>query len=203
LVPAQRRESRGAVVFTDRVLTLMARRTIPLFPELRRYLEEAWDPEAVYVITRYRDTNNNLRTPFERIVYKAGLTPWPKLFQNLRATRETELAEQFPMHVVCEWIGNSQAVAAKHYLQVTDEHFADATSKPTETLHKPLQTVADTTGQAPTEKTVVLTNLGNNDTFSTCTDVKLVRVGFERSEYRPENASNLKALHASAATLSV
>ncbi len=27
------------------------------------------------------------------------------------------------MHVVCAWIGNSQPVAAKHYLQVTDEHF--------------------------------------------------------------------------------
>ena len=30
---------------------------------------------------------------------------WPKLFQNLRSRRETELAEQFPMHVVCSWIG--------------------------------------------------------------------------------------------------
>ena len=30
------------------------------------------------------------------------------------------------MHVVCEWIGNSKAVAAKHYLQVTHEHFAKA-----------------------------------------------------------------------------
>ena len=30
------------------------------------------------------------------------------------------------MHVVCSWIGNSEAVAAKHYLQVTDKHFARA-----------------------------------------------------------------------------
>lgn len=37
--------------------------------------------------------------------------------------RETELAEIFPLHVVCAWIGNSSAIAAKHYLQVTDEHF--------------------------------------------------------------------------------
>ena len=27
------------------------------------------------------------------------------------------------MHVVCAWIGNSEPVAAKHYLQLTDEHF--------------------------------------------------------------------------------
>ena len=29
-------------------------------------------------------------------------------------------------HVVCAWIGNSQKVAAKHYLQVTDDHFEKA-----------------------------------------------------------------------------
>jgi integrase len=104
-------------------------RTIPLFPELRPFLEEAFDlaPEgAVYVIARYRDTNQNLRTQLERIIRRAGLKPWPKLFVNLRSTRETELAESFPMHVVCEWIGNSQPVAMKHYLQITDDHFARA-----------------------------------------------------------------------------
>ncbi|MGI9457756.1 MAG: hypothetical protein ACR2NU_14420 [Aeoliella sp.] len=31
-------------------------------------------------------------------------------------TREPELAEQFPIHVVCEWLGNTQAIAARHYL---------------------------------------------------------------------------------------
>ena len=54
---------------------------------------------------------------------KAGLEPWAKLFQNLRSTRETELAETYPIHVVCAWIGNTAAVAAKHYLQVTDADF--------------------------------------------------------------------------------
>ena len=115
-----------------------AERVVPLFPELRPYLQAAmdellagFDPKAQRlseqpVITRYRDANANLRTQLQRIIRKAGLTPWPKLFQNLRATRETELAEQFPMHVVCQWIGNSQAVAAKHYLQVTDAHYESA-----------------------------------------------------------------------------
>ncbi len=68
----------------------------------------------------------NWRTQLERIIARAGLTPWPKLFQNLRSTRETELAETFPLHVVTAWMGNSQLVAAKHYLQVTDQHFAKA-----------------------------------------------------------------------------
>jgi len=46
-------------------------RSIPLFPELRPYLEAAWDeaaPGTEFVITRYRDTNSNLRTQLERIL---------------------------------------------------------------------------------------------------------------------------------------
>ena len=34
------------------------------------------------------------------------------------------------MHVVCQWIGNSQPIAAKHYLQVTDDHFSKALQQP-------------------------------------------------------------------------
>ena len=30
------------------------------------------------------------------------------------------------MHVVGRWIGNSQPIAVKHYLQVTDDHFSKA-----------------------------------------------------------------------------
>jgi hypothetical protein len=85
------------------------------------------------------ECNANLRTQLERIIGRAGLTPWPKLFQNLRSTRETELAESFPLKVVCEWIGNSPEVAVKHYLQVTDEHFERACSAPTGALHKAVQ----------------------------------------------------------------
>ena len=106
-----------------------ASRVIPLFPELRPYLDAAWDESEAgteFVITRYREGNQNLRTQLERIIRRAGFSAWPKLFQNLRSTRETELTERFPIHVVCEWIGNSVPVAAKHYLQVTDDHYAEA-----------------------------------------------------------------------------
>ena len=108
-------------------------RVIPLFPELRPFLEECFDlaePGTKYVITRYRDTNANLRTQLLRIIQRAGLQRWPKLFQNLRSTRQTELAEDFPTHVVCRWIGNSQPLAAKHYLQLTDDHFEKAVRNP-------------------------------------------------------------------------
>lgn len=37
------------------------------------------------------------------------------------------LLQTYPIHVVCAWLGNSQRVAAKHYLQVTDADFDRAT----------------------------------------------------------------------------
>jgi len=103
-----------------------ASRTIPIFPELLPHLREAFeqaDAGATHLITRYRDARQNLRTHFTRIIRRAGLEPWPKLFHNLRATRQTELAETFPIQAVCEWIGNSVAVAKGHYLQVTEAHY--------------------------------------------------------------------------------
>jgi integrase len=105
------------------------KRWVPLFPELRPYLDDLFHhPNAgpVYVINRYRDSAQNLRTTFEKIIDRAGLLAWPRLFQNLRASRETELAGQFPLHVVASWIGNSAPVAAKHYLSVTDLDFDKA-----------------------------------------------------------------------------
>lgn len=104
-------------------------RTIPLFPELQDHLLAGFDEAdegAEFVITRYRNSNANLRTQLLRIIDRAGVERWEKPFQNLRSTRETELAEDFSMHVVCTWIGNSQPIAMQHYMQVTDEHFERA-----------------------------------------------------------------------------
>ncbi len=53
--------------------------------------------------------------------------PWPRLFQNLRSSRETELDSEYPLHVVTYGIGNTARIAERHYLQVPDEFF-DAAS---------------------------------------------------------------------------
>ena len=135
-------------------------RAIPLFPELRPYLEEAFDaaPEgAVYIVDeRFRRSsmgkagwrNCNLRTTFQKIIRRAGLDPWPRLFHNLRSSRETELTERFPLHVVTGWLGHTQEIALKHYCQVTDEHFAQAM----EPALNPAQQAAQNPAQQPAER---------------------------------------------------
>jgi integrase len=69
-------------------------RTVPMFPELKTLFQDAFDEAkegAVYCIEKTRDNSVNLRTHMCRIIRRAGFKPWPKLFQNCRSTRETEL----------------------------------------------------------------------------------------------------------------
>lgn len=109
-------------------------RVVPVFPELAALFREAFEaaePGAVYCCPQY--PANICGQMYRKVVLqamaRAGVKPWPKLFQNCRARRETELAERYPVQVVCSWIGNSPAVAAKHYLQTTEDHYARATAE--------------------------------------------------------------------------
>jgi integrase len=103
-----------------------SQRVVPIFARLRPFLEAAFDeaePGTEYVITRYRDTNTNLRTQLLRIINRAGVKAWPRLFNNLRASCETDLAKCHPIKAVCDWIGHSVKVAHQHYLQTTESDF--------------------------------------------------------------------------------
>ena len=55
-----------------------------------------------------------------------GLTPWEKLFTNLRASRATELAAEYPSHIAAAWLEHSEIIANKHYRQITDADFERA-----------------------------------------------------------------------------
>jgi integrase len=105
-------------------------RVIPLFPELLPYLRQAFEesePGDEYVISaRYRRTRVNLGTQLKRFIKRAGLTPWPRVWHNLRASCQTELSARFPLHVVCSWLGNTTTVATQHYLTVRETDFTAA-----------------------------------------------------------------------------
>ena len=74
-----------------------------------------------------------LKSPYELTLHQMFST-----LQNLRSSRETELAESYPLHVVTAWIGNSRAIAAKHYLQVREEDFERA-ARPESAAQNPAQ----------------------------------------------------------------
>ena len=172
-------------------------RVIPLFPAIRPHLEAAFEtaPEgAVYVIPEeYRRraqtaggwANANLRTTLERVIRRAGLEAWPRLWHSMRASCETDLARQFPLAVVAKWLGNTQAVAMRHYVDVTDGDFEravsidlaiplDATKKAAQKTAQPAYAEARFDSLEPRaahRKTPVLPGLAN-----TCDSVQVFRV---------------------------
>jgi hypothetical protein len=95
--------------------TKTGKRVMPILPELRPYLEDAFDPESDRCVSRYCESNVNMRKGFLQILKKAGLTPWPRLFHNLRGSLESDLAERYPIHTVVKWLGNSEGVAMRRY----------------------------------------------------------------------------------------
>jgi len=134
-------------------------RIVPIFAELRPYLEDVFDPAADYVLPSLQHEAAkrgdwravNLRTRFEKIVKRAGVTQWPRLWHNLRASRQTELEERFPSHVVCAWLGNSEKIAREHYLQVREVDFAKAMQNPVQFSSALARTAPhDCTGNAKT-----------------------------------------------------
>lgn len=114
-------------------------RTCPIFGELKPYLDDAWElRRSEYVVDSpiYRERANtatgwrnaNLRTQFLRILAKAGVKPWKRLFHSMRASRQTELEREHPLHVTCAWLGNTERIAKKNYLLVTDADIQRAQS---------------------------------------------------------------------------
>ncbi|MFN9992257.1 MAG: tyrosine-type recombinase/integrase [Phycisphaerales bacterium] len=101
-------------------------RVVPIAPELRPILQDLFDRAEVgveAVVPRLRDPAMHLRTQFKRIIAKASVKPWPRLFHNLRSSCATDWVERFPAHVVAGWLGHSPMIAAQHYLQTRDAHF--------------------------------------------------------------------------------
>ena len=102
-------------------------RLIPLWPEIRKYLDIAWDEAdagQIHVIDRYRSSHTSAHSQlFTRACYRAGIVedprkrPWPKLWNNMRATRVTELRKKFPTDAVNYWMNHSESISKTHYQQ--------------------------------------------------------------------------------------
>ncbi len=113
-------------------------RSTPLFPELREELE-AWRRDAdeqgltaaedARVIARYT-SRGNVGTPLKAIVVKAGVEPWPRLLQNLRASAATDISREHGAKNESEWVGHSEEVSLQHYQRTTPEAIKAAQTRP-------------------------------------------------------------------------
>lgn len=105
-------------------------RVVPISPELRPHLERLHDlapPGSVWLFGHGRSAAATLwRKQLGNVLTRLALEPWPKRWQNLRASCRTDLEHRFPDHVINAWLGHSSKIGAKHYTRVHDSHFAAA-----------------------------------------------------------------------------
>jgi len=76
-------------------------RVVPIQGALHEILREAFEQAlegATLVAPKAAGGGLNLRTTFKKIVARVGCKPWPRLFQNLRASCETDWVEKHPAH---------------------------------------------------------------------------------------------------------
>lgn len=113
-------------------ITILAPKTghriAPLFPEIREPLQILWESAlvgSIYVFPRARSSAATVwRAKLEKAILASSVKPWPKLWQNLRASCRTDLESRFPAFVCNAWLGHSSKVAEKHYSRVNAEHFS-------------------------------------------------------------------------------
>jgi integrase len=100
-------------------------RRVPIARELMPLLLDAIEnlPEGETHLLPILSKRDNLRTQAHRIIKRAGLTPWEKTFQNLRASCETDWMDWYGLRRACNWIGNSPDTAMRHYSIMRDDDF--------------------------------------------------------------------------------
>jgi integrase len=116
-------------------------RIVPISPELLPLLLDAWhslkegcEEQVVVGLNR-----KNLWRDFQFIRRQAGIKTYSKWCHTLRRNREQDWTENFPEHIVAEWMGHSPKVARAHYLRVDDRNIMAATKTPIKTeLAQPL-----------------------------------------------------------------
>ena len=87
----------------------------------------------------------------DRILKRAGISRWPRIFHNLRASRQTELTALYSIGSVCRWFGNSVQVADAHYLTALESEKTRTASTPVNAhtaLQNPVQQ-SETNGDEP------------------------------------------------------
>ena len=107
-------------------------RECPIFPELLPHLVRAREMAqsgSALVVNKYSH-NQNVHQKAIEAVEQAGFEPWVEPWQNLRRSKSTELKAKFPQADITKWIGNTEAVAIKHYFMPLESNFQAATTEP-------------------------------------------------------------------------
>jgi hypothetical protein len=106
-------------------------RVVPMTPRLYEVLWAAWNEAPEGAVKPCEGINpEHIEETVRRFVASAGVRPWDdKPLQTLRKNLETDWLDVHPFLSVCEWLGNSPEVAAKHYNKTKDSTIDRVTGK--------------------------------------------------------------------------
>jgi integrase len=108
-------------------------RYIPLFHQVRHSLLEAFDRAgggSDKVFSNVSGVSNvGLRIRLTKTLGRLGIRTWPRLFQNLRASWETDCLKLWPAETP-KWAGHSHLVSQRSYHMQTDDSFRAAAAPP-------------------------------------------------------------------------
>ena len=121
------------------------------------------------------EAGTNLGQRMSRTIRAAGVSEWPKLFQNMRSSRQTELSAVYSITDVCAWMGNSLQVAGNHYLQPLSDTFQRAGEKGASATQIPTHSNASAT-QIPTQTASDSKRLRTTDSTQPLDDVGVSRI---------------------------
>lgn len=103
-------------------------RTVPIDPRLFPLMVErskVMRADETHLITVPGQSNRE-RT-VRRICKRAGVEPWKRTWQTVRASAEIDWASRFPQYAVSRWIGHSMLISERHFANhVPEEIFVAA-----------------------------------------------------------------------------
>lgn len=113
IIPSQKtkryegKDKRGMPIFTP---------TMTILQELRETRPR--DQVFVFADLLPLQRREGHRTGLERILKRAGIPKWDRLFDNLRSSASTDVKQTYGDTAENRWIGHSKQVAEDHYYQV-------------------------------------------------------------------------------------
>lgn len=118
-------------------------RSMPIFPEVLDLLNSIPKASRTGKVIDWTRSQESVTELLKRHVTAILGECWPKVCQQLRSTRRTELDAEFEPFVVNEWLGHDSRTAEQHYQQVTPAHLQRAASMRT-VSDEPIRTASCT-----------------------------------------------------------
>ena len=160
-------------------------RTVPMAPELRQLLLEAFSeaaPGSELVVASGSVNKRNISRDFTVLCRRAGVVRYAKPLHTLRKSCITDWSHRFAIHAVMEWAGHSCIETTKQfYLKVSDLDYEAAAAQSFGVCTQLCAGLGDSDGAEEKPESITSGSSGTSDTAGEgirTLDVQLGKLAF-------------------------